>query len=156
MNRLALNVFDELNRMQRDMDRFLVTGRTPRRCAPRSLVSFLPGRAARTRPLINISEDADNIYVDALTPGVDPQSLDISMTGDQLTISGEKKALPKEIASGNVLRNERIGGRFQRSTTLPREVDRERIEASYKSGVLKITLPKAEKAKPKKIQVNIG
>lgn len=149
MNRMALNIFDEL-------DQFLCGGQPPRRRTPSSRVSFLPSRAARTRPLINISEDADNIYVDALTPGVDPRSLDVSMTGDQLTISGEKKALPREIASENVLRSERIGGRFQRSTTLPREVDREKIEASYKSGVLKIILPKAEEAKPKKIQVNVS
>lgn len=147
MNSLTLNVFDELNRMQREMDRFMGFRRTPRRRVT---------RAARSWPSININEDADNLYVDALAPGVNPESLDVSMTGDQLTISGEKKALPEGISAEKIHRNERACGRFVRTVTLPSEVDSGRIEASYRSGLLKVTLPKAEAAKPKKIQVSVA
>lgn len=156
MNRLALNVINEMNRMQREIDWFPGLGRAPRRGSPFSRVSFHPGRAVRTWPRINISEDADNVYVAALAPGIDPESLDVSMTGDQLTISGEKKALPEGISAEKIHRNERACGRFVRTVTLPSEVDSGRIEASYRSGLLKVTLPKAEAAKPKKIQVSVA
>jgi HSP20 family protein len=156
MSHLALNVFNELNRMQREMDCFMHPGRTIRRRTPFSGVSIHPARAARSWPLVNIREDADTIHVDALAPGVNPESLEVSMTGDQLTISGERKTLPEGIDSEKVRRSERASGRFTRSTTLPMEVDGDKIEASYKSGLLRITLPKTEAAKPRKIQVNVG
>jgi len=156
MSPLALNVFDELNRMRREMDRLLGSERSPRWGFPFSRVSFLPGRAARSYPLMNISEDSDSIFVDALAPGIDPESLDISITGDQLTISGEKRSLPDDISAEMIHRNERASGRFLRSVTLTGEVESKRIEAGYKDGLLRITLPKAEAAKPKKIQVSVN
>ena len=156
MSPLALNVFDELNRMRKEMDRVLGAERSPRWGFPFSRVSFLPGRAARSYPLMNISEDADNIFVDALAPGIDPDSLDISMAGDQLTVSGEKTALPEGIAAEMIHRNERASGRFLRSVTLTSDVENDKISASYKDGLLQIILPKAEQAKPRKIQVSVS
>jgi HSP20 family protein len=156
MSPLALNVFDELNRMRGEMDRLLGAERSPRWGFPFSRVSFLPGRAARSYPLMNISEDADNVYVDALAPGIDPESIEISMTGDQLSISGEKMPLQDNIAAEMIHRNERASGRFLRSVTLPSEVENDKVEARYKDGLLRITLPKAEQAKPKKIQVSVS
>ncbi len=156
MSPLALNVFDELNRMRREMDRLLGTERSPRWGFPFSRVSFLPGRAARSYPLMNISEDADSIFVDALAPGIDPESLDISITGDQLTVTGEKRALPEGVSTEMIHRNERASGRFLRSVTLSSDVISDKIEANYKDGLLQIRLPKAEEAKPKKIQVSVS
>ena len=156
MSPMALNVFDELNRMRREMDRILGSERSPRWGFPFSRVSFLPGRAARSYPLMNISEDADYIYVDALAPGIDPESLDISITGDQLTISGEKRALPEDISAELIHRNERASGRFLRSVTLSSDVVSKGIDATYKDGLLNVRLPKAEEAKPKKIQVSVN
>ncbi len=156
MSPMTMSVFDELNRMRREMDRLQVVERSPRWGFPFSRVSFLPGRAARSYPLMNISEDADNIRVEALAPGIDPESLDISIAGDQLTVTGEKLALSEAIAPEMIHRNERASGRFLRSVTLPTEVDSKKIEASYKDGLLKVTLPKAEAAKPRKIKVNIS
>ena len=137
MNSLALNVFDEMNRMQREMS----CRRFPRR--------------VQAWPLVNVSEDADNIHVDALAPGIDPDSLEVSMSGDQLTISGERNQL-SDAASKRLHRHERAGGRFNRAITLSGEVDGGKIDASYKNGLLKIRMPRAEAAKPKKIKVSIG
>ncbi len=144
MNSLALNVFDEMNRMQREINRCFGTTR------PRQF-----HRRAQAWPLVNVSEDADNIYIDALAPGIDPDSLEVSMTGDQLTISGERSQL-SDAASKKLHRHERSGGRFNRTITLSGEVDGGKIDAGYKNGMLKIRMPRAEAAKPKKIEVSLG
>jgi len=157
MNSLTHNVFNELNRMRNEMDRVLCAPRPARRGFRPARVSFHPGRTARSWPLINISENTDRITVDALLPGVSADNLDVSLESDRLTISGEKNGLPPaDLDRERVLRRERQGGKFQRTVTLPREVDGSKIEASFKNGLLQIVLPRAEEAKPKKIAVNAG
>jgi len=138
------------------MDRFLDEFRSPGWSLPFSRTSFLPGRAARGYPLLNIREDNDNVYVDALAPGVDPKTLDVSVKQNQLTISGEKKALLSSVKPTAVHRSERSDGLFSRSITLPMEVNAEKVKASYQDGLLKLVLPKAEAAKPRQIQVNVN
>ncbi len=123
---------------------------------PFSWVSFLPGTAARRYPLLNLNEDEDNVYVEALAPGVDPESLDVSIVGDQLRIAGEKPPIKPEIKAEAFHRNERSAGRFVRTTTLPVAVDADKVSAEYKNGLLLLTLPKAEEAKPKQIAVKVG
>jgi HSP20 family protein len=117
--------------------------------------AFLPGTAARRYPLVNLSEDADNLYVEALAPGVDPKSLDLSVVQGRLTIHGEKPGL-EQVTAEAYHRNERAAGRFQRVIELPVAVDADRVKADYKDGLLLITLPKSEAAKPKQITVNVG
>ncbi|HPB31599.1 MAG TPA: Hsp20/alpha crystallin family protein, partial [Candidatus Sumerlaeota bacterium] len=106
-------------------------------------------------PLVNISEENDNYTVEALTPGISPDQIQISVTGDQLTISGEKNPLPENVKPESIHRTERSAGRFLRTITLPEEIDRDKVAASFKNGILKITLPRAEDAKPKMIHVNV-
>ena len=152
----SFDFISDMDRMRRDMDRFLDEFRSPGWSLPFSRTSFLPGRAARGYPLLNISEDKENVYADALAPGVDPKTLDVSIKQNQLTISGEKKALLSSVKSTAVHRSERSDGLFSRTITLPMEVNAEKVKASYQDGLLKLVLPKAEVAKPRQIQVNVN
>ena len=117
--------------------------------------AFLPGRAARQYPLVNLTEDEGNVYVEALAPGVDPKSLDLSVVHGTLTIKGEKPGLA-QVSAEAYHRNERAAGRFVRSIELPAEVDPAKIHADYRNGLLLVTLPKSEKAKPKQISISVA
>jgi len=123
---------------------------------PRSKARFLPGRSARTYPLVNVSDDKDALYVEALAPGVNPESLDITVHRNTLRIAGEKPPLATDIRPDAFHRTERGAGKFVRMVELPLEVDRDRITADYKNGIVLITLPKGEAAKPKQISVQIN
>jgi len=103
-------------------------------------------------PPINITQDNDNFYVRAEVPGIDKKDLEISALGRRLSISG-KREIPKENAKASYHRKERSEGEFSRSVTLPSEFDAARVEARYQSGILTVTLPKAESAKPRQIVV---
>jgi HSP20 family protein len=155
MGTWSIDFISDMERMRREMGRFLDEFGTSNWTFPFSRTSFLPGRAARGYPLLNVGEDNDNFYVDALAPGVDPKSLDVSITQNQLVISGKKTALLSSVGSEAIHRSERSAGQFTRSMALPTDVDSEKVGASYKNGVLKIVLPKAEIVKPKQIQVSV-
>lgn len=105
-------------------------------------------------PSLDVSETKNNIVVKAEAPGVDPKDIDISLTGDVLTIKGEKRQ-EKEEKEQNYHRVERSYGVFARSVRLPQEVQSDKIEANYKKGILKITLPKSEEAKKKEIKIKV-
>jgi HSP20 family protein len=106
-------------------------------------------------PLLDVSETDDEIQVSAEIPGIDPKEFDISVTGNVLTISGEKKEESEE-RKGNVFRSERRFGSFRRSITLPDSVDTEKVSADYDRGVLTVHLPKTEKAAAKRIPVSVS
>jgi HSP20 family protein len=118
--------------------------------------AFLPGRAARQYPLVNLFEDRDHIYVEALAPGVDPASIDVAVMRNVLTISGEKRRLPEELKPEAIHRSERAAGRFVRNIELPIEIDSDHVKAEYQHGLLMVTLPKAAAAKPKQINVSVA
>jgi len=153
---MSFDLLDEMERMRREIDRILGEERIPAWTFPFSRISFLPGRASRAYPLINIGEDNENVYVDALAPGVKPDSLNVSVTGDQLIIAGEKLSLPKEVKPESVHRGERAAGEFVRAMTLPSDVESNRVEATYRNGLLNIVLPKSEAAKPRQIPVKVS
>ena len=111
---------------------------------------------ARRYPLINLLEDKDHIYIEALTPGVDPQSLNVSVTHNRLTMAGEKTRISGDVKPEAFHRSERASGKFVRTFDLPVEVDDAGVQAEYKNGLLLVTIPKAEKAKPKQINVKIA
>lgn len=144
----------ELETLRRDIDRaFNNMGQTNN---PRFRSAFLPGRAARQYPLVNLSEDRDHIYVEALAPGVDPASIDMSVVRNVLTISGEKRRLPEDVKPEAIHRSERAAGKFVRNIELPIEIDSEGVTAEYKHGLLRVTLPKAAAARPKQINVSVA
>ena len=106
--------------------------------------------------MINLLEDKDHIYIEALTPGVDPQSLNVSVTHNRLTMAGEKTGISGYVKPEAFHRSERASGKFVRTFDLPVEVDDAGVQAEYKNGLLLVTIPKAEKAKPKQINVKIA
>ena len=103
-------------------------------------------------PAIDVAEEKDAIVVRAEIPGCKAEDIDISVYGNTLTISGEKK-LSEEKKEKGYYHVESTYGSFRRELTLPTDVDRDKIDATCKDGVLSITLPKAEKAKTVKIKV---
>ncbi len=103
-------------------------------------------------PLCDIYEDGDNIVVKAELPGMDRNDIDVQVENNILTIRGERRR-EKEVKADNVYRTERYYGSFARSFTLPVTVNTEQIKAEYREGVLHVTLPKVEEAKPRKIKV---
>jgi HSP20 family protein len=149
-----LDIIREMDALRREMDRlFSGVSAAPRRAA------FLPGHAARQYPLINTGQDHDNVYVEALMPGADPKTLAVSVVRNTLTVSGEKARRPEGAPAADeeaYHRSERAAGKFSRSLGLPVEVDDQRVTARYDHGVLRITLPKAESAKPRRINVAVA
>lgn len=105
----------------------------------------------RTIPIDMYQTDND-IVVKASLPGFKPEEVDISITGDTLTIKGEHKE-EKEARDEDYFCRERYYGAFSRSVTLPVEVKAEKAEATFENGVLTLTLPKSEEARPKQIKV---
>jgi HSP20 family protein len=95
------------------------------------------------------------VVLKAELPGVDPKDVDIRIENNVLTLSGERK-LDTEVQRENYHRVERAYGSFTRSFTLPSSVDTGNVKADFKDGVLRITLPKREEAKPKQIQINVN
>ena len=103
-------------------------------------------------PALDLYEDSDNLVVRAELPGMKKEDIELSLHDNVITVSGERKN-EKQYEGGHTSREERFFGRFTRSITLPKQVDSGKLKASYKDGVLKVTLPKAEEAKPRQIQI---
>ena len=106
-------------------------------------------------PAFDVYEDKDNFYVRAELPGMRKEDIDVSMHNGSLSVSGERKS-EAQLKEAEVYRAERFFGRFQRTITLPAQVAPEKIKAQYKDGILSVTLPKAEEAKPKHIDVKVS
>lgn len=136
------SAFEELDRLRRQMSE--MTGGLERR--PYRVLG------AGVFPLINLTEDKDNFYVRAEMPGLKADDINISVTGNNLSISGERK-IASEGENVRYHRREREAGTFSRVVTLPGEVDTEKVEAKHEDGILTVVIPKAETAKPKQITV---
>ena len=138
--------FGELSSLRREMDNLWnrSLGETP--LARTSTESWLPS--------VDISETKDNFVVKAEFPGLETKDVNVSISGDILTIKGEKKAEEEE-KDEHYHRVERYSGSFQRVFQLPSRVKADNIEATFDKGVLKVTLPKVEEAKKKEIKVKV-
>ncbi len=106
-------------------------------------------------PALDVYEDKENVYVKAELPGMKNEDIDVSLRDGTLSISGERKAQDK-YQDAEVYRAERLYGRFQRTVTLPAPVAADKVKANYQDGILSVTLPKTEDAKPKHIDVKVG
>jgi HSP20 family protein len=106
-------------------------------------------------PAVDISESENEYHVRADLPGVKKEDLDISIQDGVLTINAETSQEKKEEKEGRVIRQERRFGKFVRSMQLGDAVDLDNIKANYQDGVLDLVLPKAEKVKPRKIDVQV-
>jgi HSP20 family protein len=136
------STFEELEKMRRDMAWLFdqATGRSFR------------ATTAGAFPLVNVTEDKDNYFVRAELPGLKAEELNIAITANNLTISGERK-IPSEGDNVRYHRREREAGSFNRIIALPRDVEADNVEAGLVDGILTVTIPKAEVAKPKQITV---
>ena len=105
-------------------------------------------------PLVDIYEENDAIVVKAEIPGLKKEEIDISISDDAITLSGKKKDV-KEVKKENFYQKEIREGSFLRTLPLPCRVDREKVKASYKDGMLEVILPKSPEEKKKEIKVNI-
>lgn len=106
-------------------------------------------------PSIDVIETDDSIKLKAELAGMDPKDINIEVQDNVLTVSGERR-FEEEVKEDKYYRIERRYGSFSRSLALPQAMDESKIEAKYENGVLEVTVPKAEIAKPKKIAVAIG
>ena len=103
-------------------------------------------------PALDLYEDKDNLVLRAEVPGMKKEDIDISLHENTVTISGERRD-EKKYEGSETARDERFFGRFTRTLQLPKVVDATKVKAAYKDGILTVTLPKAEEAKPRQIQI---
>jgi HSP20 family protein len=131
----------EMERLQREMSRLFATAATNPldACAP-------------TYPAMNVWTSEDEAIITAELPGANPEDIDISVTGDTLTVSGNRQ--PDELPEGATYhRRERGCGKFTRAFQLPFPVESGEVDAVFESGVLRVSLPRLEADKPRKITV---
>ncbi len=136
--------FEDIHRMRRQMDR-LFDMMYFNRPTPRQV-------GAGVFPLINITEDANGYRVRAEMPGVKNEDLEVQVVGRNLTISGERK-IKIEAEGARYHRREREAGKFSRVVSLPGDFDGRKVEAKAVNGILTVTLPKSEAARPRQITV---
>ena len=130
-----------LARMRRDMETLMerLTGESA------------DGSVAGVFPPMNVSEDLDHYHVRALIPGIDASEFNVSVVHQTIAVSGTRQSPEEEGVSYH--RKERAEGPFSRSVTLPASFDGARIDAKYIDGILTLTLPKPEAAKPRRVTV---
>ncbi len=106
-------------------------------------------------PPVDIYENGDNLVLKAELPGINPDDVEIRVEDNTLYLKGERK-FEKEVKEQNYHRVERSYGTFTRTFSLPNSVDADKVAANYKDGVLTLTMPKKEEAKPKTIKINVS
>lgn len=143
----ALSPFEQLNALQHEINRLFDLP-----LAPLSRAGEVFGGWS---PALDLYEDKDNLFVRVEVPGFRKEDLEVSFHDGALTISGERKAEPKSEAT-EAHRSERFYGRFHRTVGLPKPIKADKIKANYKDGVLAVTLPKTEEARPKQIEVQVN
>ncbi len=134
--------FYELERMRQQMDTLF----------NKTSEGWMPGLHAGVFPSINLTEDKNAFHIRAELPGISADDLNIEAAGNNLSISGERK-IAAEKEEVRYHRREREAGKFSRAITLPDDIDPDGIRASLSNGILKLSVPKAEKAKPRQISV---
>lgn len=144
------DLFREMEKMSREMNEVFRGIENGRRTWERV---FFPELSGSGLPKINVYQDEENVWVEAMLPGVKPEELEMNVLRNTLTLSGERKAESPNNGHPVYHRRERGGGKFMRTVELPYAVDSAKAEAIYKDGMLQVKLPKAEEAKPKKLLV---
>ena len=139
------NAFGDFDRLRRELDDlFGMAG------LPASIRSAAPGAF----PALNIGNTPTSVEIYAFAPGIDPAQVDVTIDRGVMTISGERpSALPKDESKVNVYGNERFVGRFRRAISLPEDIDPSKVEATYRDGVLRVSIARRESALPKRITV---
>lgn len=138
--------FREMASIREEIDRLFDSffGRAPR---------FRRAEESEWSPVVDLQETSDEFIVVAELPGMRKEDIKISVSGDHLSISGDKRK--KELKDATYHRLERSFGKFKRIIPLPSQVKTDSIKASYKDGILVVTLPKVEKLKPREISIEV-
>lgn len=136
-----------VNRLRQEMDRVVNEVFAP--VANEVNTWFSPGVGA---PRLNVWEENDVFYAEAEVPGLKQEDLELSVVGNQLTIKGKRETTTDK-KEATFHRRERTVGEFVRAVTLPAEIDSDKVTATLTGGVLTVVLPKAEAAKPRKINI---
>lgn len=123
--------------------------------APLSELGRLPSVLSGWTPAIDLIENKENVIVRAELPGMKKEDIEVNLHEGTLNITGERKS-EKKGEEGGLYRSERFFGRFQRAISLPAAVAGDKVKAEYKDGILTVTLPKTEEAKPKQIDVSVS
>ncbi len=137
-------LFAEFRRLEQEMDE-LLSGSTPWTGGIRSLP---PG----TFPAINVGGTDENVTVYLVAPGIDPKQLDISIQQNMLTVSGRRELQVQPEAT--YYRRERFNGEFRRVISLPEDVDSDKVEATYRDGIVQVSVRRRETARPRQIEVH--
>lgn len=136
--------FSELSSLRNEIDRLFDS--------PLSELGRVSDFFSGGAPALDLSEDKDNFIVKVELPGMKKEEINVSLHDGCLSISGERKG-EKKSEDAQVYRSERYFGRFQRTVALPTRVAADKVKGEYKDGILTVTLPKVEEAKPKQIDV---
>jgi HSP20 family protein len=139
------NPWQELNALQRQLDRFFEDARVP---------SALFEKDSVRVPAAELQETDTAIYLKVELPGIEAKDLDVQVTENSVSISGERKSETKTEEKG-VTKSEFYYGKFHRIIPLPTEVENTKVGAEYKDGILHLTLPKTEREKHKVVKVNL-
>lgn len=143
--RPAADLFSELNRLQGVLDQVF-------RPSGRQSIRALHGASF---PTLNVGATQDAIEIMALAPGLDPSTVQVTVDRGLLVIAGERKNLVPEAGDAtSVYAQERFSGAFRRVVSLPDEADPARVEASYREGILRVTIAKRESSKPRRIEIS--
>lgn len=145
------NLLKEMDQLHREIDSLFSGYHQGHLFGP----AFEPGLGLRHYPKINLRDDAENVYVEALLPGVEPDKIEMNILGNTLTLAGERLALDDNEERRTWHRRERGTGKFMRTIELPVAIVAEKVKAECRNGLLRVTLPKAAEAKPKKISVKV-
>lgn len=143
--------FRELDQLRREVDR-LFEGFAP---APRR-ATFYPNGTLQGFPPVNMKETPEGVTIEVLAPGIDPEKIEVSVLRNKVVVSGERPAIAGDETPETWHRNERVSGRFTRTLTLPTEVDPDKVSATSRDGLISISMPKAESARPRRIAVNVA
>jgi HSP20 family protein len=141
----SVDFFAEFDRLQRDMQQILRGTGMP---------SSIRAAARGTFPAINSGSTPTSVEIYVFAPGIDPAKLDVQVDRGVLSIMGERNSdLPQESDNATIYAAERFAGRFRRALSLPENVDSSKVEASYRNGVLHISVQRSESAQPKRIEI---
>jgi HSP20 family protein len=143
--RPAADLFSEFNRLQSMLDQVF-------RPAERSSIRGLTGSSF---PVINVGTTPESIEIMALAPGLEPDSLQLTVDRGLLVIAGERKSqVPEPGDSTSVYAQERFAGSFRRVVSLPEDADPAKVDATYRDGILRVSVAKRESSRPRRIEVS--
>ncbi len=142
-----LDIFKDMDGFTREMDQIFRDIGFGRLLEP----ALAPLMGARSYPRINLRETDESYLIEGQLPGIDPNALEMTILKGTLTLSGERKAAEK--GNGSWHRRERNTGKFMRAIDIPAEIDIEKVRADYQDGLLRVTLPKAQSVRPKRIEI---